>query len=481
MSKLFLLLTLVAASFQTRASLDEDFNNLCGKAIEAVGCSDIASEYAYVFGSASGAVAVAKNQGLIKSNAQCKSSIKAGAPGLEAVLKFTDMVGGGAGRMIDCVCSVNFSDQTCTGFLSDVGNEIKDGLNAVGSFIGGALKGLGCDLGLTSCGGLTSVQKRDIFISCRQFGFSYQDILNLSPFGFYDPSGKAARDFKRAAPCFVLSMMSSRALMDHSDRFYHSLIACAGHGGAALANLGEPPDAHSRTCKDGAQCAWQGGDLWKCQGGRRPPPPITAQDIYNAKVKKAKELAASLGRLCAVLAEDPLEVSCSRYDSAKSCLKSAGACKTTDGVKWDDVCCTLKGGAGAANAHIASAIRVAGQIGPSCAVNPADPYEVTCASAGTYALCMKSLPACHTSNGWNWDRSCCTLQGGGGHPSYQVRRALGVLKKINRRDCHFNQDDAIELRCRTIQSYAACKKELPAECHSSNGVTVDQACCLMGD
>ncbi len=474
-------ISISGGSTPVRADAALDFDKLCGNVVSNLGCSDVAAEYSVIFGSAAAAIAFAKSQGLITSGESCKADLKGHDPKLQFVLSVIDTVtGSGVGHFVNCSCDVVFSKTSCSDEVEKVGKEIGKDIVAFGKAVWGEVKKFGCSIGLGGCNNLTEEQKKSIYFSCRQFGFSEQEILNLQAFGLRDPSGKAAKNLSQSAVCFLLPIGAGPESINYYENSYQSFLSCGFHGGVAGEDPGNPKYTGYRACMDGVVCTSKKWDVWDCRKTHEPAKAKAGPTITEQKIARSKAVAKLLGPVCGIAATDPFQVSCASFERYNACLKNLGSCKSTNGVNWDDACCRLSGGGAGAPPQVKKAQSAVNEIGHSCAVNGKDPIEVDCAGVKPWEQCRTILGDCHSSNGWNWDGACCKLKGGMTNPSFEYRRALKTVSTLKTKDVRLNDSDSVEIQCRNPASYTACTKILPKACTLTSGKDYwQEACCRL--
>ena len=140
MLKRFILFALIvfavqASTFSHADSLTETLDKACGKAVSALGCTDIATAYPEALGAVVVAVGAAHNQ--FSSAADCNAKLSVGSGILEKAKSIIDSIPGlPFDKLRQCSCNIVYSSQSCSGAVADFTNSVAQAINDFFSAIG---------------------------------------------------------------------------------------------------------------------------------------------------------------------------------------------------------------------------------------------------------------------------------------------------------------------------------------------------------
>ena len=116
-------------------SLIDTLDKACGKAVSALGCTDVATAYPEALGAVVVAVGAAHSQ--FSSAADCNSKLSVGSGILEKAKSIIDGIPGlPFDKLRQCSCNIVYSSQSCSGAVADFTNSVAQAINDFFSAIG---------------------------------------------------------------------------------------------------------------------------------------------------------------------------------------------------------------------------------------------------------------------------------------------------------------------------------------------------------
>ena len=140
MFKRFVLFALIVFAAQASTlshadSLTETLDKACGKAVSALGCTDVATAYPEALGAVVVAVGAAHNQ--FSSADDCNAKLAVGSGILEKAKSVIDSIPGlPFDKLRQCSCNIVYTSQSCSGAVTDFANSVAKAIDDFFSAIG---------------------------------------------------------------------------------------------------------------------------------------------------------------------------------------------------------------------------------------------------------------------------------------------------------------------------------------------------------
>ncbi len=115
-------------------SLLNSVDQACGKAVDNLGCTDLATGFPEALGGAVGAISAAKGQ--FANADDCQKKLAAGSSILAQLTAEINVPGLPFGKLAQCSCGIVYSNQTCTAAVIDYTQKVSDVLKSFFCTIG---------------------------------------------------------------------------------------------------------------------------------------------------------------------------------------------------------------------------------------------------------------------------------------------------------------------------------------------------------
>jgi hypothetical protein len=110
-------------------------DNLCGKAVEQLNCSDVISGYPEIYGLTISGILTLEAAGIFNSSPACQSALNGRIPEVKDLVSILDK-SGNYGHMVNCACKTVFDSPSCSNVVAQIANEIASPVKGIASEIG---------------------------------------------------------------------------------------------------------------------------------------------------------------------------------------------------------------------------------------------------------------------------------------------------------------------------------------------------------